>query len=325
MALGVAAALFACACWALVFVAVLKIAPYSTFDLAAVRYAIALAISLPALAVAVMQRRQRPTRADWLVTLAVGTFGYTGYFIAASLAVLFAGPVLPTLIVGVVPIMVGLIGNWREGMLPWSRLAGPLALVAAGLATVNLEALLTPALPTAASSAEMAAGIALAIAAVIAWTWCAIVNADALRRRPEMGAGLWTAMIGIGTGASMTLVLPFGWLFGWSRIGEFGLLGPVAAPLWGWALTLALLVSYAATWVWSIALRRLPVTLSGQLIVSSTLFALAYGLALEGRWPTPAELAGSALLVAGVWWAIVMFNRATTGAAARAASASVTG
>jgi drug/metabolite transporter (DMT)-like permease len=48
----------------------------------------------------------------------------------------------------------------------------------------------------------------------------------------------------------------------------------------------------------------MPTTLAGQLIVFETLAALAYALALRGGTPPVATLAGAALLVTGVGWAL---------------------
>lgn len=42
----------------------------------------------------------------------------------------------------------------------------------------------------------------------------------------------------------------------------------------------------------------------GQLIVFETLAALAYAFILRGRAPEPLTMAGIALLIAGVMWAV---------------------
>ena len=52
------------------------------------------------------------------------------------------------------------------------------------------------------------------------------------------------------------------------------------------------------------ASQRLPPTLAGQLIVFETLSALAYAFVLRGQAPQAQTLAGVALLVAGVAWAV---------------------
>ena len=52
------------------------------------------------------------------------------------------------------------------------------------------------------------------------------------------------------------------------------------------------------------ASRRAPVTLSGQLILFETLFALLYGFLYRAQGPRPLELAAIVLLVAGVTWSV---------------------
>jgi hypothetical protein len=59
--------------------------------------------------------------------------------------------------------------------------------------------------------------------------------------------------------------------------------------------------SWLANALWYAAARRLPPTLSGQLIVFETLFALLYGFAWLQRWPRPLELASMLLLLLGGW------------------------
>jgi drug/metabolite transporter (DMT)-like permease len=69
-------------------------------------------------------------------------------------------------------------------------------------------------------------------------------------------------------------------------------------------LALGLFASWLGTLCWNEASQRLPTTLAGQLIVFETLAALTYAFALRGGAPSPTALAGIALLVAGVIWAL---------------------
>ena len=48
----------------------------------------------------------------------------------------------------------------------------------------------------------------------------------------------------------------------------------------------------------------MPVTLSGQLILFETLFALLYAFLYFQRWPRPLEIAAIVLLMIGVGWAM---------------------
>ena len=56
--------------------------------------------------------------------------------------------------------------------------------------------------------------------------------------------------------------------------------------------------------LWNIASRRVPVTLSGQLILFETLFALLYGFIYKGQWPRMLEGAAIVLLTVGVMWSV---------------------
>jgi drug/metabolite transporter (DMT)-like permease len=53
----------------------------------------------------------------------------------------------------------------------------------------------------------------------------------------------------------------------------------------------------------------LPLTLSGQLIVFETLFALLYGFVYDARLPRPLEAAAIVLLIAGVMWSVRRHDR----------------
>jgi drug/metabolite transporter (DMT)-like permease len=72
----------------------------------------------------------------------------------------------------------------------------------------------------------------------------------------------------------------------------------------GLMAAIGLCSSWLGTLCWNEASQRLPTSLSGQLIVFETLAALAYAYAWRQVWPEPATLAGVALLVAGVMWAL---------------------
>lgn len=50
--------------------------------------------------------------------------------------------------------------------------------------------------------------------------------------------------------------------------------------------------------------RRLPLTLSGQLIVFETLFALLYGFISLQHLPSLLQSSAALLLLAGVLWAV---------------------
>lgn len=109
-------------------------------------------------------------------------------------------------------------------------------------------------------------------------------------------------MTGIGTLIALLPVIPIGWVTGLSAVPTHGIDAPGFARLLLWGTILGLLSSLASTWAWSIAARRLPVALAGQLIVSETVFALLYDAAYRGEAPSAVSLLGAALLLIGCCW-----------------------
>jgi drug/metabolite transporter (DMT)-like permease len=87
-----------------------------------------------------------------------------------------------------------------------------------------------------------------------------------------------------------------------------GLQGPLGDERWHtfWMLNLGLAVgaSWLGNGLWNAASKRLPLTLSGQMIVFETLFALLYAFIYDQRLPRPLETAAILLLVAGVCWSV---------------------
>jgi drug/metabolite transporter (DMT)-like permease len=103
--------------------------------------------------------------------------------------------------------------------------------------------------------------------------------------------------------------LGFGGFWLWAAAGgsPFAMpLGPAPALFVGLMFALGLLASWLGTMCWNEASQRLPTTLTGQLIVFETLAALAYAFTLRGEAPPLLTLAGIALLVSGVMWALRM-------------------
>ena len=80
--------------------------------------------------------------------------------------------------------------------------------------------------------------------------------------------------------------------------------GPRPAEFLALMFAIGLFASWLGTLCWNEASQRLPTALAGQLIVFETLAALAYAFMLRGSVPQAQTLAGIALLVAGVLWAL---------------------
>lgn len=307
MLLGVLAGLAAGALWGLTFVAPRAVAPYTELDLAVARY---LAFGVVSLAL-MLHPRFRPAgiaRDLWLTALVLGVTGYVCYYIAAAYAVRLAGPAIPPLVIGALPIMLAVIGNWRDRAVRWRALALPLSLILGGLAIVNVATLKTA--ETSAVQLTILLGTLCAVVALAVWILYALLNADALRQPGAPSPFVWTGLQGLGAAAGVLPLAPLALALDASAVPALGLANPEGLRFLAWALVLGIAASWVATWCWVVAASRLPVTLTGQLIVSETLFALLYGFLWEARWPTFAEASGAALLVAGVAFGVAAFRMA---------------
>lgn len=302
---GVSAALLAAFMWSLNFVVPFVIGEYSTFDFALIRFGVSGLIGFCLLA---MERDllSRVTLRDCLMTMWLAFIGYVGYFLAVTGAAFYAGPVIAPAFLGLVPIVVAIVGNHRQGSVRWRSLSIPLALVLVGLLLVNGGAFTAEGLVSVRS---FWIGIPLAMAAVALWVWFAIANQAALAVRPGMTSRIWTALTLAGGGVQMLAFLPFGMAMGLFEFPRLGLGWQAAAPLYIWGVSLAVLASVGGVWAWNVAARNLPVALAAQLIVSETAFGVIGGLIVHDRWPTPSEAVGVTMLIAGVIVAIQVFHK----------------
>lgn len=289
MLTGVLAGLAAGALWGLVFVAPRMVSGYGSVDLAAGRF---VAYGAVAAIVCAIMRRGLPNASQALAAVALSILGFTGYYLLLVLAIRDAGTEVPTLIIGTIPIWVMLLG--KPGHLRWGALIPGIVLTAIGLALM-----ISPSSPGGGPggghSPHYLRGILFALASLACWTAFALLNSAWLKRHPEVRVTDWANWLGLATGLG-ALVL---WLLAGSDVRT--LRSQADAPLF---LTLALVTGAGSAWLatilWNVASRRLSASLCGQLIVSETLFALAYSFAWDGHWPTPAQAAAVVLFTLGI-------------------------
>ncbi|MDP3082519.1 MAG: DMT family transporter [Rubrivivax sp.] len=308
MLAGTLFALAAGLMWGLVFVAPLLLPQYPAALLSFGRY---LAFGLIALPLAWLDRGRiaQLARADWREALKLTVVGNLLYYLCLAAAIQRAGGPLPTMIIGTLPVVIAvasnLRSNGRDARLPWLQLLPSLALIAAGIGLVNQVELAQLRQQEDADLGRYAVGGLLALAAVACWTWYPIRNADWLRSHPGRSPSTWATAQGLVT---LPLALAgFGgfWLWDLLSTQPIGMpFGPTPLRFVGGMLVIGLFASWLGTLCWNEASQRLPTSLAGQLIVFETLSALAYAFALRGQMPQPQTLAGIALLVAGVLWAL---------------------
>lgn len=308
MLIGVLYALGAGLIWGSVFVTPLLLPDYPGAILAFGRY---LAFGLIAIPLGWQARRELRglRRDDWLEALKLSLVGNILYYSALATAIQLADAPLPTMIIGTLPLVIAIVSNVSERVLPWSRLAPALLVLATGIALVN-QTELQRVLALQGDPSRYAAGAGFAILATACWTWYPLRNARWLRARPAITSATWATAQGLAT-----LPLALGGMFVatlyYRLLAENPLdlpLGPDPVTFVAWMLALGLLASWLGTLLWNAAAKRLPTSLSGQLIVFETLSALAYAWLLRGAWPDAVTMSGVALLVAGVALGVRVFS-----------------
>lgn len=305
MGMGVLCGLLAGAMWGMVFIVPELLPAFSPLELAVGRYiaygAMALGLVLPRLA----SLLKRLTRSDYATLLRHSLAGNIVYYMLLAFGVKLAGVAPTSLIIGVLPISVTLMGRKDHGALALSQLALPMLVVAAGIACINID-VFSRADGSGADMAQTLVGVLCAVGALLCWSWYALDNARFLKRQPHFTSAEWSALYGLTSGV---VALVLGALaFAIWHDDVTGAAGAASGRDWTvfWITNglLALGASVIGNHLWNIASRRVPITLSGQLILFETLFALLYGFVYAHRLPRPLEMAAIGLLIAGVMWSV---------------------
>jgi drug/metabolite transporter (DMT)-like permease len=308
MLAGIAFALAAGLMWGLVFVGPLLLPEYPAALQVFGRY---LAFGLIAIPMAWFDRKEiaQLQRADWLEAFKLAIVGNLLYYLFLASAIQRSGGPLPTMIIGILPVVIAIFANQlnrqRDGQLPWGRLAPCLAIILAGIACVNQVEMTSFTRDPKADLTRYLIGALLAFLAVACWTWYPIRNANWLRDHSGRKPRAWATAQGLAT-----LPLAVGgyvvfWM--WIRVSDNPLpmpFGPRPEAFVGLMLAIGLFASWLGTQCWNEASQRLPTALVGQLIVFETLAALAYAYLLRGKWPEPLTLFGILLLLIGVILAV---------------------
>ena len=300
---GIVFGVLAGAFWGAVFIVPELLPGFSPLELMVGRYAcygmLALVLMLPRL----LPLLRRLRRGDWLAMLRQALSGNVVYYMLLASGVKLAGVAATSLIIGLLPLTVTILGRGDHGSLPLRRLALPLLVVAAGIACINIDVFGHAAAGAGADVAHRLLGVLCAVGALACWTWYALDNARFLKRHAHFSSVEWSMLYGLASGAIALAV-------GAVALALQPASGAAGAPARDWShfwlvcLLLALGASVIGNYLWNLASRRVPVTLSGQLILSETLFALLYGFLYAQRMPRPLEWLAMLLLAAGVLWSV---------------------
>lgn len=286
--LGIGCGAVAGALWGLVFLAPALVRSFTPLQLSAGRY-LAYGAVAGALVAPSWRRIVRTLSAEeWRALAWLSLWGNILYFVLLARAVQTGGIAMTSLIVGLLPVTVTIVGSRDHGAVPFARLLPSILLSTAGLICIGWHALQS-------SAPGSLGGLLCAFGALISWTIYAVQNSRWLARLDHVSSHEWSLLTGVVTGAQALLLAVPAFLFTTNThgAGEWTFFGGVVTAV-------AICASILGNAFWNRASRLLPLTLTGQMILFETLFALLYAFIWERRWPAPAETAAVVLLVAGV-------------------------
>ncbi len=244
---------------------------------------------------------RRMLREHWRTALAFALAGNAAYYLLLVIGIRAAGAPLTDMVIGAIPVVLAVTGNVLApagATVPWRRLTLPLTLVTAGLALVSALEIAGIHAYVATSPAEKALGLMAACAAVAMWTWYALANARFLARQRAVSPAGWSTAVGVATGAVALAALPAAALTGQLATPSVAHAGP--AKLAAGVVFLGIVVTWVGTWLWNMASSRLSAAVAGLLVNLETVSGFGYVYAARLHWPAAGQLAGLALVMAGV-------------------------
>lgn len=286
--LGIAAGILAGALWGLVFLAPELTRGFTPAQLSSGRY---IAYGFVAAVLVARSWRRLITGLSWQEWRGLVWLSLTGniiYYVLLAHAVQLGGVAMASIVIGLLPIVVTVVGSRDTGAVPLRRLIPSLTLSTAGLICISWQTL-------SAQRNSSLTGLLCAIGALVSWTIYAVGNSRWLGKLRTVTSHEWNLLTGLVTGIeALLLAVPaFYTNISTHHSGDWMYFAAVVTGI-------AIFCSIIGNGFWNYASRVLPLTLMGQMIVFETLFAAFYGFLWEQRWPTGAESAAMALLVAGV-------------------------
>jgi len=306
MKLGVLFGVLAGASWGMIFLSPALLPSFPPLLLTCGRF-----VAFGVLALVLVLPLHRRLKAKWqwqdlpaLVRLSVSS--NILYFLLVSAAVQRIGIAATSLIIGLLPLTITLLGRGETDAPPLKRLFWPLLAVLAGMVCINVETILF-AEDGGLSVIERVTGLILALAGLACWSWYAVDNARCLKRT-RYDSNEWSMLVGLFTGALAAMI------WGGMSVLFPASVEPVGAAadwnlFWAVNIVLAVISSWFGYMAWNLCTRSLPLTLTGQMVVFETLFALVYGFVYLQRLPGLLETLAIVLLLGGVSASVWLHGR----------------
>jgi len=280
----------------------LLLSTWDPYFLAAARYLLAAPILLACLYLREPQRRTVPGVARWRLWL-LGAVGIGSFAPLFTLGVAHANPVTAAIVSSTGP-AVGALVAWLFFRIPVDRATIPaivLAILGCGLATYDPEA--------AAGGFEIRGGEILMILATACWAW----YSQAAQRWLAGWSQLRITAATTGTGSvAATVIYIAASLLGAAHLPPAPPSSPLDVVVLAWVVLVLICVGVIA---WNYGVNRAGIVVAMLYLNLTPIVAIAI-TAMLGTTPRPLQIAGGALVIAGVLQAQLRRLRAPAPAAA---------
>jgi len=294
--LGIIYGILAGAVWALGYVLPLLVSSFTAMEITVGRY---LAYGILSTGFW-LYKGKRYSSYVWKMALVFAFTGNVVYYALEVAGIQMIGASLVVLLFGFMPIGLSLFGNILEREHPFSILVLPLALLTFGVMSIHF---FDVQIDRQVGIVQLIAGILVTLAALFMWIWYAVSNSRFLKNCHEVDAIEFSTLVGVcclGTsiliGGCMVLFMP-----NQMHLNSLYVTGNEVYALISVSVLLGAVVSWLGTILWNEASKRLPVTLSGQIVVSEILFGLLFIFIHDGRLPHFNEVVGMLFAIAGVY------------------------
>lgn len=288
--------------WSLTFIIPKVLTGFTSFEITIGRYLI---YGLLSLVLYIFFERKTFCGYDykiWLRAFAYAFAGNIGYFGFVVVGIKLAGAPISALITGILPITMAVYGNLLRREFPFSRLITPFILIMVGLVLVNWDPILWGGLSKDVLNYKLILGVLAVFFSVGLWTWYGVSNANFLKKNPQISSSSWSTLIGVNCLIMVLIFLLLSMSMGKGIINVdkimqsgynffFFVIG---------SIILGVVVSWSANLIWYKAALLLPVTIAGQLIVTSTIFTLVFVYIIDARMPSWFEIIGIIMNIWGV-------------------------
>ena len=309
MLVGFFSGVMGCALWGFIYLVPLLLSGYDPISIAMARFA-CFGIGSVFLLYRYQEQLKQLTFRDWFDAFNLAFIGNAVYFVFLSQGIKLSGAPLAGMLMALIPVLVAVITNRKTLdnpiVVPWKKLIVPLGMILLGLVMANLTEFELATEKT--STRDFWIGAGCSTIAMLLWTWFPIRNSQWLTRHPTISPFAWTTAQGFAIFPATVFIYCFVNVD--SIIGETPFLGETPLTFIMLMLLAGIICGWGGMALWNYMSARLPVALSGQMIVFETIFSVIYTLIYREEYPSWTLLLGLIILLLGVVLSLKVFQKA---------------